>query len=195
MKPSLYKRFLFVLVAILLCFSSVACGSEEEASDGGNKKKDPAVTEEEKSETEIPVPTETVEEEFHDEIPDDELLGRIGAWRGLSESGTLQERDQYSMKTIDSKDDLDPYREYLSNFTEEDEKMILADTAGACILIELTAATENTLYGTSSIVRTGSAITIIVSVDEVEEVTPLHTFFLLYFPERYYNGEVIDLVF
>ena len=194
MKPTLYKRFLFALMAILLCFSSVACGSEEEKSDGGNKKKDPAVTEE-GTEAEIPVPTETVEEEFHDEIPDDELLGRIGAWRGLSESGLLQERDQYSMKTIDSKDDLDPYRQYLSNFTEEDEKMILDDTAGTCVLIELTAATENTLYGTSSIVQAGSAITIIISTDEVEEVTPLHTFFLLYFPERYYNGEVIDLVF
>ena len=96
---------------------------------------------------------------------------------------------------FDSKKDLDPYREYLSNFTAADEKKILADKEGICVLVELMDINRHTMFGTSSIVRGGSAITIIISVDEVEEELPSHTFFLLYFPEEYYNGEVIDLAF
>ena len=87
------------------------------------------------------------------------------------------------------------YRQYMSSFSAEDEKKILEDEAGACVLVELTAATENTLYGTASVIQAAGTITIVISVDEVEDVLPKNTFFLLYFPAEYYNGETIQFTF
>ncbi len=191
MKMTLCKRLLFALLALVVCAGLAACKEEETPA----TTQDPATQTKEETSTVIPVPTTEEEDDFIYEIPDEELLGKIGAWRGMSESGTLPERDQFNMVTIKSKKDLDPYRDYLSNFSAEDEKRILEDTAGTCVLIELTGATENTLYGTSSITHGGNAITIIISTDEVEDVIPKHTFFLLYFPEQYYHGEIIDVAF
>lgn len=195
MKMSLYKRLLFCLLAFLVCLSCVACKGESVPAtteeDGLHTK-----TENGENEPSNPAsPTYEETEEVIEEFSDGELLGKVGAWRGMSESGTLQERDQYKMITVKSKKDLDPYREYLSNFTEEYEKTILEDTAGTCILIELTGTTENTLFGTASILQAGNAITVVISSDEVEDVIPKYTFFLLHFPEKIYNGEVINIDF
>lgn len=195
MKISMYKRLLFCLLAFLVCFGCVACKSEPAplttAEDGLSAKTEDGGMEPSDALTSTFEETEEVIEEFSD----DELLGKVGAWRGMSESGTLQERDQYKMITVKSKKDLDPYREYLSNFTEEYEKTILEDTAGTCVLIELTGTTEHTLFGTSSILQAGNSITILVSSDEVEDVLPKYTFFLLHFPEKIYNGEFINIDF
>lgn len=194
MKLTTGKRLLFAMIAFLLCFSCISCSKQEEK---GTSTEETALTStgtaEEQQEL-IPAPNTIVEEEFHDEIPEDELLGKIGAWRGWAGSGTLTNRD-HAMFRIESKKDLDPYREYLSNFTAADEKKILADTEGICVLVELVDLNQHTMFGTSSIVQGGSVITIIISADEVEDELPSHTFFLLYFPEKYYNGEVIELAF
>lgn len=192
MKMTLFKRILLAVMAILLCVGGTACAKEEKAKKTEEKK---TVAEEVQTEAENgelpPIP----EEEFVDEIPDDELLGKIGAWRGWAEEGSLVERDQAKLIHIKSKADLDPYRQYLSSFSEEDEKKLLEDESGACVLVELTAATENTLYGTASVIQGSDNITIVISVDEVEDVLPKNTFFLLYFPAKYYNGETIQLTF
>ncbi|MBR7165614.1 MAG: hypothetical protein IKD18_04980 [Clostridia bacterium] len=190
MKMNFGKRISFALLALFVALSCAACKGKEEPDP---TKENTAQTKEETS-TVIPVSTEE-EDEFIDAIPDEELLGKIGAWRGMSDSGTLDERDQYKMVTIDEAKDLDPYRAYMSNFTAEDEKTILEDTAGTCILIELSAPNDNTLYGTSSIMQGGSVISIVISTDEVEDVIPRYTFFLLYFPEAYYHGESINISF
>ena len=196
MKTSIYKRILFVLLALLLCFSCASCAKDPEGNTADVTAEGETETRTADSgEERIPVPTATEEEELVNEIPDEEMLGKIGAWRGWGGSGTLSEYDQYTIKTIKSKKDLDPYRPYLSNFTEADEKKILADDGGTCVLVELTAIDEHTLYGTSSIIQGGNAITIIISTDEVEDVLPKYTFFLLHFPEQYYNGEIIELAF
>lgn len=194
MKLTTGKRLLFATIAFLLCFSCISCSKQEEKVTSTEEAALTATATVEKEQEIIPAPQTIVEEEFKDEIPEDELLGKIGAWRGWAGSGTLTTRDHQLIR-IDSKKDLDPYREYLSNFTAADEKKILADKEGICVLVELMDINQHTMFGTSSIVRGGSAITIIISVDEVEEELPSHTFFLLYFPEEYYNGEVIDLAF
>ena len=194
MKISLYKRALFCLLAFLVCLSCFGCKGEEAPATTADELL--TKTEDGKQDPSAPLdPTSEVADEYLEDIPDGELLGKIGAWRGMAESGTLQERDQYKMVTIKSKADLDPYRQYLTNFTEEYEKTILEDDGGTCVLIELTGTTENTLFGTSSISQAGSAITILISADEVEDVIPKYTFFLLYFPEEIYNGEVISIDF
>lgn len=192
MKLTLCKRLLFAVLAILLCFGSTACSKQEEQKTPATDA-EPTTTAEGAQEA-IPAPNTIVEEEFHDEIPEDELLGKIGAWRGWAGSGTLTNRD-HALIRIDSKADLDPYREHLSNFSAADEKKILADKEGICVLVELVDLNQHTMFGTSSIVQGGNAITIIISADEVEDELPTHTFFLLYFPEKYYNGEIIDLAF
>ena len=194
MKMSLTKRFLFCLLAFLVCFVCVACKNEP-ASTSTEEDSSAQTQNDESNPSQSPLDPMEESNDFVEEEDDGELLGKIDAWRGMSESGTLQERDQYKMITVKSKKDLDPYRQYISNFTEEYEKTILEDTAGACVLIELTGTTENTLFGTSSIMQAGSSITIIISTDEVEEVIPKYTFFLLYFPEEIYNGEVISIDF
>lgn len=194
MKMSLTKRFLFCLLAFLTCFVCVACKNEP-APTSTEEESSAQTQNDESNPSQSPLDPMEESNDFVEGEDDGELLGKIGAWRGMSESGTLQERDQYKMITIKSKKDLDPYRQYISNFTEEYEKTILEDTAGTCVLIELTGTTENTLFGTSSIMQAGNSITIIISTDEVEDVIPKYTFFLLYFPEEIYNGEVISIDF
>lgn len=197
MKTSLRKRMLLCLLSCIVCFSCAACNSQ--ASPDETATDETAADEKQSAETRdggsSDAPSYEETEEVIEEITEGELLGKVGAWRGMSEDGTLQERDQFKMITVKSKKDLDPYRQYLSNFNEEYEKTILEDTSGTCVLIELTGTTENTLYGTSSIIQEGNAITILVSTDEVEEVIPKYTFFLLHFPGDIYNGETINVVF
>ena len=194
MKMTLCKRILFAVLALILCLGCVSCAEEEKKQATNDEKKAEEVktqaTDENGGEL-PPIP----EEEFVDEIPDDELLGKIGAWRGWAEEGSLVERDQMKLIHIKSKSDLDPYRKYMSSFSAEDEKKLLEDEAGACVLVELTGATENTLYGTASVIQAADTITIVISVDEVEDVLPKNTFFLLYFPAEYYNGETIQATF
>ncbi len=184
MKLTLCKRLFLLLLACLACLACTACKTAKE----------PSSTQTQEISDSLPL-TNNETEEILNELPEDELLGKIGAWRGFADSGKLTDREQFSMVTIKSKADLEPYRAYLTNFTEADEKMILEDKAGACVLIELTGTTEHTLYGTSSIAQAGNAITVMISTDETEDTLPMHTFFLLYFPEKYYNGEIIDLAF
>ncbi|MBE6712407.1 MAG: hypothetical protein E7580_02670 [Ruminococcaceae bacterium] len=193
MKTTLYKRVVFAILALILCLGCTACGEEQAEQKTGGKEKAPAATKKEENKTEQSAP-EVPNQAPYDQLPYEELQGKIGAWLGWSETGTLTERDQYSIVKIKSKKDLDPYRTSMFNFSAEDEKKIL-EGSGTCVLVELTGATEHTLYGTSSIMRGGNTITIIVSTDEVEDILPKYTFFLLYFPEEYYNGEIIDLAF
>ncbi len=192
MKITLRKRLFLCLLASLICFCCTACKAETPSATADELSTE---TKTEENDPSSPNPTMEETEEIIEEFDDGELLGQISAWRGMAESGTLQERDQYKMITIKSKKDLDPYRQYLSNFTEEYEKAILEDDAGTCVLIELTGTTENTLYGTSSILQAGNSISILISADEVEDVIPKYTFFLLHFPEKIYNGEVISVDF
>ena len=192
MRITLRKRLFLCLLASLICFCCTACKAETPSATTDELSTE---TKTEEKNPSSPNPTMEETEEIIEEFDDGELLGQISAWRGMAESGTLQERDQYKMITIKSKKDLDPYRQYLSNFTEEYEKAILEDDAGTCVLIELTGTTENTLYGTSSILQAGNSISILISADEVEDVIPKYTFFLLHFPEKIYNGEVISVDF
>ena len=191
MNANLFKRTLALLLAAMTCFACTACKSESDTT----TTEDTATTATQGKEESAPstAPQET-EEEIVIEIPEGELLGLVDGWRGSSETGKLTERDQFSVVNIKSKKDLDPYRAYIANFTEEDEKAILSDS-GACILIELTGATEYTLYGTASITQVGNAITVFISVDEAEDPLPKHTYFLIHIPEKHYNGEIIEVAF
>ncbi len=190
MKKTTYKRLVYGLLAFLMCLGSISC-AKEPASDATTEEI--TLTATETKEKPIPVPSTIVDEPV-DEIPEDELLGKIGAWRGWGDSGTLTNTDN-GVIPIKSKADLDPYRPYLSNFTAADEKKILADTEGACVIVELVDLSKHHYFGTASVIQSGSVITIVISADEVEDELPTHTFFLLYFPEKYYNGEVIEIAF
>lgn len=185
MNNTFLKRLFCAAGAILLCLSHFACAKDQ-----------PITTEEDETETGLLTKDRSpVSEEEYDYAEEEELLGKMETWLGYADSGKLSAPDSFTTTVIDDKKDLDPYRNFISGFTSEDEARILEDDGGKCILVELTGKTEYTLYGTSSVMKNGSSITVVVSTDEVEEAGALHTYFLLYFPSDIYDGEVIDITF
>ena len=180
-----FKKTICFIIALLLCFSLCACKQEEPVT----TKPTATNTEEEKKPATPPSSENNL-------IVDEEILHKTNAWLGRGDSGKLLENDSYKITEIKSKNDLAPFRQYMYNLTDKDIDTFLADEGGKCILVELTGKDEHTLYGTSSILETGSTISIFVSIDEEsEESLPMHTYFLLHFPSEIYDGQNFAIVF
>ena len=174
------KKLLVITLCLILCLSLFSCAEKEN-----------------KTETKEENKTTVVEDpifDTYDYSEEIELLDNIETWLGLSDTGSLKEMGSNQITIIDEKKDLDPYRQYISGLSEEDENRMLADTKGKIVLIEFTAENEYSLYSTDSIQKFGSTIAISVIRAESEEAIEAHTFFLLYFPGEIYEGESIEIV-
>lgn len=184
MKISLFKRILLSAFAVLLCFGLAACGNDS--------AKPQTQTETDTAPTQSVPPVSSTEN--RDDSFEEELLGKIDTWRGSGESGKLSEADQFHSERIRTAKDLDPYRKYMEGFSAEDEQRILNED-GYCLMIEITGKTEYSRFGTSTVYKSGSVITVAISQEEADFPEPSHTFFLLYFSPEYYNGEIVDVIF
>ncbi len=181
---ALCKKILCLTGAFLLCLSLLACAKEAPATTTQEPEKNTTLNEE-----------STPPAETYTPLVEEELLSKMETWLGRGDSGNVGEKDSFATTVIKTKKDLEPYLGYMYGLKNEDIDRILADKKGKCLLVELTGITENTLYSTASILRGSGGIKIYISTAEVEETLPLHTYFLLYFPEEIYSGEEIEFLF
>jgi hypothetical protein len=128
-------------------------------------------------------------------LPEGELLPLTENWSSKGNQGTLNEVASCHIAILETKEDLDVYRPYLSDLSPEDEARILADKAGKCVLLEITSSEDNVFYSINSIYRGNNVIEISVNEEQSEETEPSHSFFLFYFSGEIYRGENIQALF
>lgn len=178
------KRFFSAALCAILFLSASACA-----------KKEPGTHETEEPSTSLPTAENTLRPEEITPIPESEILYEIEAEVGTADSGPLSAVDGYEVYRISEKKDLDPFRAHLTGLTAEEEAKYLADENGALFVLEVTSASDYSYYGISSITQTGGNLVVVISSGEDEFKTPLHTFFLLYFPPEIYQGEALQVLF
>ena len=180
----LQKKMLCLILSALLCLSLFSCKKEE------------TVTLTEAPTAESTEKTETIESGDASVAIENDIMGDIPSWLGYSESGLVKDIGAYETNILETAADLDPYRAYLSGLTAEEEAEMFQDEKGLVLLVEMTGETQHTLYSTANIVHYGDFIHIyITKCESEEEILPLHTYFLFYFPSTLYHGEDVTVSF
>ncbi|MBR3837644.1 MAG: hypothetical protein IKJ74_05785 [Clostridia bacterium] len=192
------RRRLALLLSLSLALSLFSCGETAAPTvegDGFSTFVDGA---ENTAETDPPIDTEALAER-EEKIDEAEMIDVVRSWVGFSDRGVLDTPDSFQAVPIKTKSDLDPYRSFLTELTEEEETAFLADKNGYCVLLEITAKSDRHYCDISSIYNTGNTIEICVSEFEEEDPLadpqPLHSFYLFYFPGEVYHNETVKTLF
>lgn len=167
------KKLAALVFALLFSFGMISC-----AKDAPETKTDDASAKEQ----------QTTEAE---EVPDWDLTDKIASWIGYAETGTLTKPGEYKVYDIAKAEDLDPFRSYL-NLTAEEEKNLLANEKDAVLLVEFCSSTEHSTYDLVSILAELNAVTIEIDEEELDEITPAHSFMLYHFPYETIAGTSIN---
>lgn len=189
MKSTYLKSFFILVLAMILLLGTACSGAQNttETLDGGKTNQE----NEENTSHNTPQSGETEE----DPSEAFELLDDICLLISYSDTGLVTEPNACQSTVIKSKNDLEKYRKYLPDLTEELEKQILDDKKGYCILLEITQKGEYFCPSPASVWREGNGIELQISEFEEEEIQPSHTFFLYYISSEFYKGEEVRIVF
>ena len=158
------KKLTATLLAFLISFSFASC-----SKDAPEPTTEPK-TEEKKQ--------ETVTEEVD---PFNALRDTVNTWIGYGEKGTLTKPGQQKVYAIQTKEDLDPFRQYL-RITEDEEATLFQEKRDRTVLIEMVSVSENAAYDIINMYQSDNTICIEISETELEEITPAHTFMLFHAP-------------
>lgn len=192
------QRRLALLLALTFIFSLCSCGETSAPTGDGNIFSTFSDEAESATKTDSSINTEA-QGELEKQLDEAEMIDVVKCWVGFSDRGVLDTPDSSRTVVVKTKEDLAPYRSYLTELTEEEEQKLLADKNGYCMLLEITAKSDRHYCDISSISNYENAIEIHVSEFEEEDPfadpQPLHSFYLFYFPAEVYHGEPVTVLF